>query len=54
MDAYLMKRKLDFNEKRLAKEFVKFNERCLVRLLGDMRAYNYVFDISPNFAESVP
>lgn len=26
----------------LAKEFVKFNERCLIRLLGDMRAYNYV------------
>ena len=26
----------------IAKEFVKFNERCLVRLLGDMRSYNYV------------
>ncbi len=26
----------------LAKEFVKFNERCLIRLLGDMRSYNYV------------
>ena len=26
----------------LAKEFVKFKERCLVRLLGDMRSYNYV------------
>lgn len=26
----------------LAKEFVKFNERCMIRLLGDMRAYNYV------------
>ncbi|NVJ89834.1 MAG: hypothetical protein HWD82_10415 [Flavobacteriaceae bacterium] len=26
----------------LAKEFVKFKERCLIRLLGDMRAYNYV------------
>ncbi|WP_245833663.1 hypothetical protein [Nonlabens spongiae] len=26
----------------IAKEFVKFNERCLIRLLGDMRAYNYV------------
>jgi len=26
----------------LAKEFVKFNERSLVRLLGDMRSYNYV------------
>lgn len=26
----------------IAKEYVKFNERCMVRLLGDMRAYNYV------------
>ncbi|MCM4159368.1 hypothetical protein FHG64_16870 [Antarcticibacterium flavum] len=26
----------------LAKQFVKFNERCMVRLLGDMRSYNYV------------
>lgn len=26
----------------IAKEFVKFNERCMVRLLGDMRSYNYV------------
>jgi hypothetical protein len=26
----------------IAKEFVKFNERCMIRLLGDMRAYNYV------------
>lgn len=34
---------------RVAKEFVKFNERCFVRLLGDMRAYNYVVDITPDF-----
>jgi hypothetical protein len=26
----------------IAKEFVKFKERCFVRLLGDMRSYNYV------------
>ena len=26
----------------IAKEYVKFNERCMIRLLGDMRAYNYV------------
>nr|WP_315188381.1 hypothetical protein [uncultured Flavobacterium sp.] len=26
----------------IAKEFVKFNERSMIRLLGDMRAYNYV------------
>ena len=38
-----------FNKVRLAKEFVKFNERCFVKLLGDMRAYNYVVDITPDF-----
>ncbi len=36
------------NQTRMAKEFVKFNERCFVRLLGDMRAYNYVVDITPD------
>lgn len=41
----------EFNKVRIAKEFVKFNERCLVRLLGDMRSYNYVFDITPDFEE---
>lgn len=30
------------DQKVLAKEFVKFNERCIIRLLGDMRSYNYV------------
>ena len=38
-----------FNQIRMAKEFVKFNERCFVRLLGDMRSYNYVMDITPDF-----
>ena len=37
-----------FNQTRIAKEFIKFNERCFVRLLGDMRAYNYVIDITPD------
>lgn len=37
------------NKVRIAKEFVKFNERCFVRLLGDMRSYNYVIDITPDF-----
>ena len=37
-----------FNQIRIAKEFVKFNERCFVRLLGDMRSYNYVIDITPD------
>jgi hypothetical protein len=36
------------NKIRFAKEFVKFNERCFVRLLGDMRAYNFVVDITPD------
>ena len=37
------------NQVRIAKEFVKFNERCFVRLLGDMRAYNYVIEVTPDF-----
>jgi hypothetical protein len=39
------------NKVRIAKEFVKFNERCFARLLGDMRAYNYVIDITPDFED---
>lgn len=42
--------KLTESEKnRIAKEFVKFNERCSIRLLGDMRSYNYVVVISHDF-----
>jgi hypothetical protein len=37
-----------FNHTRLAKEFVKFNERCFVRLLGDMRSYNFVVAVTPD------
>ncbi len=33
----------------IAKEFVKFNERCFSRLLGDMRSYNYVFVLTHDF-----
>lgn len=50
-DEYLLKnkdRKIE-NRLRLAKEFVKFNERCFVRLLGDMRAYNFVVEITQDF-----
>lgn len=36
------------NAIRFAKEFVKFNERCFVRLLGDMRSYNFVVNIVPD------
>lgn len=42
----------DFNEIRLAKEFVKFNERTFVRLLGDMHSSNFVVDITPDFEET--
>ncbi|MCV9389248.1 hypothetical protein [Reichenbachiella ulvae] len=39
------------NEIRLAKEFVKFNERCFVQLLGDMHSSNFVVNITPDFEE---
>ncbi|MCC6838773.1 MAG: hypothetical protein IT230_01300 [Flavobacteriales bacterium] len=39
----------NFNPVRLCKEFVKFNERCFTRLLGDMRAYNFVVVVSQDF-----
>lgn len=38
----------DTNKIRLAKEFVKFNERCFIRLLGDMRSYNFVVNVTPD------
>ncbi|NAS30995.1 hypothetical protein GTQ40_08450 [Flavobacteriaceae bacterium R38] len=37
------------DKKALAKEFVKFNERCFVRLLADMRSYNYVIVLTHDF-----
>jgi hypothetical protein len=39
------------NKIRLAKELVKFNERCFIRLLGDMRSYNFVVDVTPDFED---
>ena len=39
----------DYNQTRIAKEFVKFNERCIISMLGDMRAYNFVMQITPDF-----
>jgi hypothetical protein len=39
------------NKVRIAKEFTKFNERCFIRLLGDMRASNYVVEVTPDFEE---
>lgn len=41
----------DYNPLRLAKEFVKFNERCFVQLLGDIRRDNFVVEIVPDFDE---
>lgn len=31
---------------------MKFNERSFVRLLGDMRSYNFVFVVTPDFEEA--
>jgi len=42
----------ELNRIRLAKEFVKFNERCFVRLLGDMRSYNYIIDVTADFEDT--
>lgn len=39
----------DKDKAQIAKEFVKFNERCFVRLLGDMRSYNYVMVLTHDF-----
>ncbi len=41
----------NLNAIRFCKEFVKFNERCFVRLLGDMHSSNFVVDITPDFEE---
>jgi hypothetical protein len=42
----------DLRAVRVAKELVKFNERCFVRLLGDMRSYNFVFVVTPDFEDA--
>lgn len=39
------------NKIRFAKEFVKFNQRCFVRLLGDMRSYNFVVEMTPDIED---
>ncbi len=38
----LLNKCTETEKSQIAKEFVKFNERCMIRLLGDMRSYNYV------------
>ncbi len=50
-----MRKNLDdttFNQIRLSKEFIKFNERCFIRLLGDMRSYNFVVAVTPDIEGS--
>ncbi|MEK6782297.1 MAG: hypothetical protein AABY93_11350 [Bacteroidota bacterium] len=48
---HYLKENHDFNPLRIAKEFVKFNERSLVQLLGDMRRDNFIVEILPDFDE---
>ena len=43
----------DMEKSQIAKEFVKFNERCMIRLLGDMRSYNYVIIPTHDFDQVV-
>lgn len=40
------------NMVRMSKEFVKFNERCFLRLLGDMHSSNFVVDVTMDFEEN--
>jgi hypothetical protein len=42
---------INLNPISLAKEFIKFNERCFVRLLGDMHSSNFVVIITPDFED---
>lgn len=52
-DIFLEKNRfVEENYIRLAKEFVKFNERCFLRLLGDQRAYNFVVVRTPDFDQT--
>ncbi len=44
-----LKNAIPVAKSQITKEFIKFNERCFIRLLGDMRSYNYVFILSYDF-----
>jgi hypothetical protein len=48
-DVFIEQQMPRFQGTRIAKEFVKFNERCFARLLGDMRSYNFVIDMTADF-----
>ena len=43
----------ELEKSQIAKEFVKFNERCMIGLLGDMRSYNYVIIPTHDFDQVV-
>ena len=43
----------NLEKNQIAKEFVKFNERCMIGLLGDMRSYNYVVIPTHDFDQVV-
>jgi hypothetical protein len=43
----------ELEKSQIAKEFIKFKERCLVRLLGDMRSYNYVVTPTHDFDQII-
>lgn len=47
-----LQRAHEYNPLRLAKEFVKFNERSLVQLIGDMRRDNFVVEMIPDFDDT--
>lgn len=44
---------LESEKAQITKEFVKFNERSMIRLLGDMRAYNYVIVPTHDFDQVI-
>jgi len=43
----------ELEKAQISKEFVKFNERCMIGLLGDMRSYNYVVIPTHDFDQVV-
>ncbi len=49
----MLSSKTEVEKVQIAKEFVKFNERCMIRLLGDMRSYNYVIVLVHDFDQVV-
>lgn len=41
-DLFLKEHYQQFDSQKVAKAFIRFNEQCFARLLGDMRSYNFV------------